>query len=183
MQLKVRPFTSDDIAGYIAYLTGMSAADSERIGLDVDRLPPAEKMAADLAASLTEPIDRVRSFMLAWCVDGEVIGHSSVKDIVAGESGRMHLHVWRSDLRGKGYGPPLFCLAALDFYERFNLQSIICEPKADNPMPNRMLRKIGFPLIKTYVGASSELSVVCEVNRYDIRRDVAESYLTLHPPR
>jgi RimJ/RimL family protein N-acetyltransferase len=182
MQLTVRPFTSGDIAGYIAYVTQMPEADSERIGLAVDRLPPAEKMAADLAASLAEPIDQVRSFMLAWCVDGVVIGHSSLKDIVAGESGRMHLHMWRSDLRGKGYGPSLFCLAALDFYERFGVRSIICEPKADNPRPNRMLRKIGFPLLKTYVGASSEISVVCEVNRYDIRRDIAERYLTLHPP-
>ena len=181
MQLTVRPFASDDIAGYVAYITEMSTAESERIGLAVDLLPPAEQMQAALAASLLEPIDRVRSFMLAWCVDGTVIGHSSVKDIVMGESGRMHLHMWRSDLRGKGYGPPLFCLAALDFYHRFDFQNIICEPKADNPMPNRMLRKIGFPLLKTYVGASSEISVVCEVNRYDIRREVAERYLTVHP--
>ena len=181
MHLTVRPFASDDISGYVAYMTQMPTADSERMGLAVDRLPPAEKMAADLAASLGEPINQVRSFMLAWCVDGEIIGHSSVKDIVAGECGRMHLHVWRSDLRGKGYGPPLFCLAALDFYERFQLKSIICEPRAANPMPNRMLRKIGFPLLETYVGASSELSVVCEINRYDIRRDVAERYLTSHP--
>jgi RimJ/RimL family protein N-acetyltransferase len=183
VHLTVRPFTADDIAGYMAYLTQMPAADAERIGLAVDRLPPPGQMRADLTASLTEPIDRVRSFMLAWCVDGTVIGHSSLKDIVAGESGRMHLHVWRSDLRGKGYGPRFFCIAALDFYERFRVRSIVCEPKADNPMPNRMLRKIGFPLLKTYVGASSELSVVCEVNCYDIRRDVAERYLTLHPPR
>lgn len=181
MQLTVRPFASGDIAGYITYVSQMPKADSERIGLAVDRLPPAERMAADLAASLAEPIDHVRSFMLAWCVDGTVIGHSSLKDIVTGESGRMHLHMWRSDLRGKGYGPSLFCLAALDFFERLEVRSIICEPKADNPMPNRMLRKIGFPLLKTFVGASSEISVVCELNRYDIRRDIAERYLTLHP--
>jgi RimJ/RimL family protein N-acetyltransferase len=183
MQLTVRPFAAEDIAGYVTYATQMPKTDSERIGLAVDRLPSPEKMHADLAASLAGPIDRARSFMLAWCIDGATIGHSSLKDIVAGESGRMHLHMWRSDLRGKGYGPPLFCLAALDLYKRFNLQTIICEPRAANPMPNRMLRKIGFPLLETYIGASSELSVLCELNRYDIRRDVAERYLTLHPPR
>ncbi|HEV2841668.1 MAG TPA: hypothetical protein VGW39_10115 [Chthoniobacterales bacterium] len=183
MQLTVRPFAPGDIAGYIAYVTEMPKAESERIGLAVDRLPPAGKMAADLAASLAEPIEQVRSFMLAWCVDGAVIGHSSVKDIVMGQSGRMHLHMWRTDLRGKGHGPRLFCLSALDFYERFDLQSIMCEPKADNPRPNRMLSKIGFPLLKTYVGASSEISLVCELNRYDIRRDIAERYLTLYPVR
>jgi len=181
MKLTVRPFAAEDIAGYIAYLTQMPAADRQNMGVAVDRLPPPEKMRADLAASLTEPVELARTFMLAWCLDGAVIGHSSLKDIVLGQSGRMHLHMWRSDLRGKGYGPSLFCLAALDFYGRFGLQSIICEPKSENPMPNRMLRKIGFPLLKTYVGTSSELSAVCELNRYEIRRDVAERYLTLHP--
>lgn len=181
MILTVRPFEADDIAGYVAYVTQMPKADAERIGLAVDRLASPEKMRADLAASLLEPIERARSFMLAWCVDGGVIGHSSLKDIVMRESGRMHLHMWGSDLRGKGYGPRLFCLSAIDFYERFDVKTIICEPKADNAMPNRMLRKIGFPLLRTYVGASSEISVVCEVNRYDIQREIAERYLTAHP--
>jgi RimJ/RimL family protein N-acetyltransferase len=181
MKLTVRPFAAEDIVGYVAYVTQMPAADAERIGLAVERLPSPEEMRADLAASLATPVNRARSFMLAWCLDGAVIGHSSLKDIVAGESGRMHLHMWRADLRGKGYGPPLFCLAALDFYERFGLQSIICEPRAANPMPNRLLRKIGFPLLETYVGASSELSVVCELNRYDIQREIAERYLMVHP--
>ena len=118
--------------------------------------------------------------MLAWCIDGKAIGHSSLKDIVLGEVGNMHLHMWRADLRGKSYGPPLFCMSALDFYERFNLKRIICEPKADNPMANRMLKKIGFPLVLTHVAASSEISVVCELNRYEILRDVAERYLHSH---
>jgi len=85
--------------------------------------------------------------------------------------------MWRADLRGRGYGPHLFCLSALDFYQRFNLERIICEPKADNPMANRMLQSIGFPLVFTHVAAGSELSVVCELNRYEILRDIAERYL------
>jgi RimJ/RimL family protein N-acetyltransferase len=68
-------------------------------------------------------------------------------------------------------------LSALDFYERFSLKRIICEPKADNPMANRLLQKIGFPLVLTRVAASSELSVVCELNRYEIPREIAERYL------
>jgi RimJ/RimL family protein N-acetyltransferase len=63
----------------------------------------------------------MRSFVLAWCISGEAIGQSSLKDIVPGNFGNMHLHMWRPDLRGKGHGPHLFCLAAVDFYERFKL--------------------------------------------------------------
>ena len=176
-RLTVRPLASEDFDGYIAYFTQASKADAERMGLAIDRVPSASRMRSDLEAMIATPLDRFHSFVLAWCLDGTTIGHSSLKDIVLGEFGSIHLHMWRADLRGKGYGPRLFCLSALDFYERFNLKQIICEPKADNPMANRLLQRIGFPLVLTHVAAGSELSVVCELNRYDVLRDVAERYL------
>jgi RimJ/RimL family protein N-acetyltransferase len=179
-RLTVRPLASEDLDGYIAYFTRPSKADAERMGLAIDRVPSAIRLRSDLEAMIAAPLDRLRSFALAWCVDGKAIGHSSLKDIVPGDFGSIHLHMWRADLRGKGYGPRLFCLSALDFYERFNLKRIICEPKADNPMANRMLKKIGFPLVLTHVAASSELSVVCELNRYEILRDIAERYAVAH---
>ena len=176
-RLTVRPLAREDFDGFIAYFTGASQADAERMGLAIDRVPSASRMRSDLEAMIAAPVDRLRSFVLAWCIDGKTIGHSSLKDIVPGDFGSIHLHMWRPDLRGRGYGPWLFCLSALDFYERFNLKRIICEPKSDNPMANRVLQKIGFPLVLTHVGAGSELSVVCELNRYEILRDVAERYL------
>jgi RimJ/RimL family protein N-acetyltransferase len=179
-RLTVRPLAREDLDAYIAYFTRPSKVDAERMGLAIDRVPSATSLRSDLEAMIATPLDRLRSFVLAWCVDGKAIGHSSLKDIVPGEFGSIHLHIWRASLRGKGYGPRLFCLSALDFYERFNLKRIICEPKADNPMANRMLEKIGFPLVLTHVAASSELSVVCELNRYEILRDVAERYAIAH---
>jgi RimJ/RimL family protein N-acetyltransferase len=179
-RLTVRPLASEDFDGYIAYFTRASKADAERMGLAIDRVPSATQLRSDLETMIATPLDRLRSFVLAWCVDGLTIGHSSLKDIVPGEVGSIHLHMWRADLRGKGYGPRLFCLSVLDFYERFNLKRIVCEPKADNPMPNRMLKKIGFPLVLTHVAAGSELAVVCELNRYEVVRDIAERYLVAH---
>ena len=180
VRLTVRPLATDDLDGYVAYFTQPSKSDAERMGLAIDRVPSPPRLRSDLEAMIAAPLDRLRSFVLAWCIDGKAIGHSSLKDIVQANFGSIHLHMWRADLRGKGYGPRLFCLSALDFYERFNLKRIICEPKADNPMANRMLKKIGFPLILTHVAASSELSVVCELNRYEILRDVAERYAVAH---
>ena len=176
-RLTVRPLASEDFDGFIAYFTRASQADAERMGLAIDKVPSPTQLRSDLEAMIKTPVDRLRSFVLAWCLDGKTIGHSSLKDIVPVEFGSIHLHTWRADLRGKGYGPRLFCLSALDFYERFNLKQIICEPKADNPMANRMLQRIGFPLVFTHVAAGSELSVVCELNRYEILRDIAERYL------
>jgi RimJ/RimL family protein N-acetyltransferase len=179
-RLTVRPLGREDFDGYIAYFTQPSKADAERMGLAIDRIPSAAQLRSNLEAMIATPLDRLRSFVLAWCIDGKTIGHSSLKDILPGDSGSIHLHMWRADLRGKGYGPRLFCLSALDFYERFNLKRIICEPKADNPVANRMLQKIGFPLVLTRVAASSELSVVCELNRYEILRDIARRYAIAH---
>ena len=179
-RLTVRPLASEDFDGYIAYFTRASKTDAERMGLAIDLVPSAAQLRSDLEAMIAAPLDRVRSFVLAWCVDGATVGHSSLKDIVPGDVGSIHLHMWRADLRGKGYGPRLFCLSVLDFYERFKLKRIICEPKADNPMANHMLKKIGFPLVSARVGTSSELSVVCELNRYAISRDIVERYLLEH---
>ena len=180
-RLTVRPLAREDFDGFIAYFTRASQADAERMGLAIDKVPSPTQLRSDLEAMIATPVDRLRSFVLAWCLDDKTIGHSSLKDIVPGEFGSMHLHMWRADLRGRGFGPRLFCLSVLDFYERFSLKRIICEPKADNPIPNRVLQKIGFPLIFTRVGASSELAFICELNRYDILRDVAERYLLAHP--
>jgi len=175
MELSVRPLVEEDFDDFINYWHGLSRADVERMGVAIDRMPSRAQMRTDLQRAV--PIDRVGSFVLAWCINGEAIGHSSLKDIVRGDFGNIHLHMWRADLRGKGYGPPLFCLAALDFYERFKLRRMICEPKADNPAPNHVLQRIGFPLISTRIGASSELSTICKLNCYQIIREVAENYL------
>jgi RimJ/RimL family protein N-acetyltransferase len=164
MELSVRPLAAKDFDGFINYWLGLSQAEIERLGVAFDRLPSSARMRSDLEAMLVAPNDGVRSFVLAWCINGEAIGHSSLKDIVPGNFGRMHLHMWRPDLRGKGHGPHLFCLAAVDFYKRFQMKRIICEPKADNSPPNRLLQRIGFPLISTHIGRSSELSRVCKLN-------------------
>ena len=178
--LTVRPLACEDFDGFIAYFMGASQADAERMGLAIDKVPSPAQLRSDLEAMLATPLDRLGSFVLAWCIDDKTIGHSSLKDIVPGEFGSIHLHMWRADLRGKGYGPLLFCLSALDFYQRFDLKRIICEPKADNPLANRMLQRIGFPLVLTHVAAGSELAFVCELNRYEILCDVAERYAIAH---
>jgi RimJ/RimL family protein N-acetyltransferase len=181
MDLSVRPLTAEDFDGFINYWLGLSEAEIERLGVAIDRLPSAAQMRSDLEAMVAAPDNRVRSFVLAWCINGEAIGHSSLKDIVPGDSGSIHLHMWRAGLRGKGHGPHLFCLAVIDLYERFKLKRIICEPKAYNQPPNRLLQRIGFPLILTRVGRSSELSSICKLNRYDIMREIADTYLATRP--
>jgi RimJ/RimL family protein N-acetyltransferase len=183
MTLSIRPLAREDFDNFINYWRGLSQPELEHLGVASDRLPSAARMRFDLEAMLAASNDTLRTFVLAWCINGHAIGHSSLKDIVPAETGSMHLHMWCADLRGKGYGGYLFCLAAIDFYERFKLKRIICEPKADNPSPNRLLQKIGFPRVATRIGRSSELSTICKLNRYDIAREIAEHYLLARSSR
>lgn len=177
-QLSVRPLDREDVDGFVAYFNGLTKEDCARMGIEPGWIPSPEKLRADIEAIMGSLAPT--TLILAWCIDGKVIGHSSLKDVIPGEFGAMHLHMWRADLRGHGYGPRLFCLSVLDIYDRFKLKRIICEPKADNATPNRMLQKVGFPFILTHVAASSELTRPCELNRYEILREVAERYLENH---
>ena len=92
VRLTVRPLASEDLDGYIAYFTRPSKADAERMGLAIDRVPPATRLRSELEAMIAAPSDRLHSLALAWCVDGKTIGHSSLKDLVPGDfAGGQHL--------------------------------------------------------------------------------------------
>lgn len=169
----------------VDYFHGASDADLGRMGVvDRARLPPADEWTCKLEATLRGPAGAAGSAYLAWLVDGQRVGFASLKNLKPGEGADMHLHMWSAPHRGQGHGAILFCLSVLEAFDRFRLRRAVCEPKASNPMPNRMLAKVGFPLAKTYTGASSELSRTTELNQYAVQRDIAEAYiqkLGLHP--
>ncbi|MQR02591.1 GNAT family N-acetyltransferase [Glaciimonas soli] len=181
--LSVRRIQLEDIPPIVNYWTSASDAHLERMGSDKTKLPNATQFQTDLQHIYDTPDQEAKTFYSIWLVNNQAIGFSSLKNIAYGESGEMHLHIWNGDFRGKGYGPRLFCLSVLDFYKRFKLKKLKCEPRASNPLPNRMLQKIGFPLIDSFVGASSEISLVVELNRYDLPIGIAERYLAnVRPP-
>jgi RimJ/RimL family protein N-acetyltransferase len=167
----------DEAPLVVRYFTQASPADIDRMGVDPAKLPDPAAWERSLRATLSNPPPASPSAYFTWLVAGEAVGFSSLKDVRVGGSASQHLHMWSAGHRGQGFGPVLFCLTALEGYARFGLRSIACEPKASNPMPNRLLQKAGFPLVRTYEGASSDLSSVTLLNRYDVRRDVAEAYL------
>ena len=173
----VRPLTAEDIPLVIRYWLDATPEYLRSMGADPEKLPSEAQFRADLERILPTPPRQSSTFYLIWLVDGHPVGFNSLKRIVYGESGDMHLHMWDAGIRGKGYGGRLFCLAALEFFRLFRLQRVICEPSASNPAPNRMLQRVGFPLVQTYVGRSSEVSLVSELNRYQIDPEVARRYL------
>lgn len=179
--LSTRPIRHEDIELVARYWTEASPEDLARMGVDPAKVPAVDAYRAIFEEWLSTPESRWTWYPTIWVVDESAVGYSTVKDLRPGQDGSLHLHVWAKAMRGKGYGAPLFCLTAVSLYDRFRLRTLRCEPKADNPYPNGMLRKVGFPLEKTYVGASSELAAVCELASYRIDRVVAEKYLAKYP--
>ena len=173
----VRPLELSDIPHIVNYWLESSPEALVRMGADASKMPPVEQFEISLKSTLGHANQDAKVAYQIWLVNGISIGFSSLKNIQFGESGEMHLHMWNSSFRGKGYGAILFCLSAMNFYKEFRLKTIKCEPIASNPMPNRMFHKIGFPLVDTRIGASSELSLICELNQYNIALNVAAQYL------
>jgi RimJ/RimL family protein N-acetyltransferase len=177
MELRVRPWVQDDISKIVRYWKTISEADAERMGCDLPRFPSSEEYERILGEQLQAPHETAIAFYSMWVANGETIGFASLKNIQYGIRGEMHLHIWDASERGKGIGSRLFCLSAIDFFERFKVREIVCEPQASNPYPNRMLRKVGFPLTGSRMGRSSELSKELLLNTYAITKEAAFNHL------
>jgi ribosomal protein S18 acetylase RimI-like enzyme len=59
-------------------------------------------------------------------------------------------------------------LSLREYFRRYELRLIVCEPSARNPGPNRLLQKLGFSIARTYVTTPSDVNREHEVNRYEI---------------
>jgi [ribosomal protein S5]-alanine N-acetyltransferase len=172
-ELLVRPFvTPADYYGMIDYFHGASDELLLRMGVDRSKLP-ARAAWFDHAwrdQQLPETDPRRDRFFLAWLFDGVVVGHSSINQIRWGEQAHAHLHMWRSDLRRAGTGTEFFKRSVSIYFERFDLDVVNVEPRADNPPPNRVLEKLGFRFIERYRTIPGPVNFEQDVNRYEMDR-------------
>ncbi len=171
MRLTVRPFESPlEYRRMIDYFLG--GDDSFLLGMGVDRAKLPEREVWLQAALIDhERSDHAKTrFYVAWLCGVEQVGHSSISHLQPHEVAHVHLHLWRPQLRRSGLGAR-FLARSLDFYfARFGLESIVSEPFAGNPAPNRVLKKLGFRFLKRYRTVPSGIASEQEVNRWEITR-------------
>jgi RimJ/RimL family protein N-acetyltransferase len=142
------------------------------MGVDVERLPARDAWLASALQDFERP-DRSRSrFYVAWVLGDETVGHSSISHIMFGRRAHVHLHLWRPELRGSGLGPGFLARSIDLYFERFELEQLICEPFADNAGPNRAVARLGFVLEKRYRTTPTEIALEQDVNRYVLERGV-----------
>lgn len=169
----VRPFDSrDDYIAMIDYYHGLADWQMLLMGIDQSRLPSRESWLEsawrDHALPETDP-GRDR-FYLAWMLDGEQVGHSSINQIQWGKQASAHLHLWRPDLRKAGIGSQFFRHSISTYFSRFDLKLVVVEPHAENPAPNRVLEKLGFQFVKRYRCVPGPFNLEQDVNRYEVER-------------
>lgn len=176
MLFSVRPMMKSELHIIANYLLGYGIQNAARMGL-VDSIPDAETLISANSLDYDRPVEKKRSFHLLWMINEKPVGFCSLLDIKYDDIASIHLHIYDETMRGRGFGGHLFCLSVIDLFDRFSLKRMICEPRAENEMPNRMLRKVGFLLRGKRFGVSSALSAPSNLNTYEIEQSVAARYL------
>ena len=167
--IEVRPFSdATDYESMVDYFLAGDDAFLTTMGVDRSKLPEREAWLRSLALDHQRDDARKDRCYLAWLHRGRRVGHSSISKIRIGEEAYIHLHLWRQDLRKGGLGTEFFRASADYFADRFRLQRLLCEPKADNAAPNRVLSKLGFRFVRRYKTVPGDINVEQEVHRYEL---------------
>jgi RimJ/RimL family protein N-acetyltransferase len=141
------------------------------MGVDIGKMPSRENWHQMLGEQLIQDYPEKKSYCLIWTVDHEPIGHSNVNKIKFGEEAYMHLHIWNTGTRQKGYGVKLVKKSLPYFFKNLGLKTLYCEPYALNPAPSKVLEKVGFSFVKEYKTTPGWINFEQQVNRWELTLD------------
>jgi len=174
-KIKVSEVTASEVSLIGDYWFNADAAYLKGMGADKHKLPTREDFAKMLHNQLSLPYSEKAAYALIWKLDDVPVGHSNINAIKFGTEAKMHLHVWHGQNRKSGFGSK-FVLQSMPFYfQKFNLQKLICEPYALNPAPNKTMEKLGFSLIKRYTTIPGSINFEQEVNRWEMTKEQFEA--------
>ena len=176
--LSVREMQETDVQQIIEYWLDAKVSFLTNMGVDVKKIPSEDEWRKMLLEQLNKPLNEKQSYCIIWLIEGVPAGHSNVNKIIFGEEAFMHLHLWESTVRRKGYGVKLVKKTLPYFFSRLQLKKLYCEPYALNPAPNNTLEKIGFSFVKRYVTTPGWLNFEQEVNRWELSRDDFDSKIS-----
>ena len=170
---------SSDIEDILTYWREASDEDLTRLGEPSRPDEEENRKFFKWFCETDHTLEEAGEDILIWEANGKSIAYCTLKQFKIPAYGQVHLHMWAKDLRGKGYGAVLFCLSVLHFRDKYQIRDLYCCPKTDNPMPNRMLTRIGFPttesndcLVREYTDGR-----FVEHTKYHLSYDVIYKYL------
>ena len=173
MTYTVREMQLAETRSMIRYFLDASADFLVGLGVDKDKLPGESEWFDLLAKDFLRPLEEKQFYYLVWQANGVPIGHCNINKIEFGRSAFMHLHIWQAQNRRSGCAAQLLKSSIRQFFERFELQELFCEPYAKNPAPNNALPKAGFEWLQTYDTTPGWIAFHQPVNRWSLDRERA----------
>jgi len=177
MNISVREIQLKDVDLIADYWLNSDPAFLEQMGVDLSKLPTRFELTEMLTTQVNHNLKDKKSYALIWELNGTQIGHSNVNQIKYGEAATMHLHLWKSNTRKQGIGSALVKKSLPFYFENLKIKTLICEPFALNPAPNRTLKKIGFEFIKKHRTIPGTLNFEQDVNRWELTKESFENKL------
>ena len=168
MSCTVREMWHSEVPRVVDYFHTMDLATYDRLGVDANRVPAREEWIEMVQSDFDNPIKVRKHFYVTWLLDDHPIGHSNINDIQFSEQAFMHLHIWQPAARHQGHAQCFLRESVRIYFERFRLQRVYCQPKAENLAPQRALEKAGFSHVRTYHTTPGRLNVPQDVSLWMI---------------
>ncbi len=172
MDLTITELPPEHFAKVVDYFIEADPRFLLGMGAEKSLLPSRESWIAALQKEYDKPLRQKELFYVQWNYEGRPIGHSNINKIEFGAFANMHLHMWDASLRQNGLGRRFVELSITEYFEKFELQYLICEPYAANPAPNKTLPKLGFEFVRSYETVPGKICFPQMVNRYELPRVV-----------
>ena len=171
MKTGVRDMEEADIEMVVDYFIDADEGSLLAMGADLNRLPSRKAWLTIMTDVLKLPDKEKDRYYQIWMLDDEPIGHSNINKIIYGDHAYMHLHMWQMTNRNTGLGYELLKLSIPNYFSRFELKKLVCEPYALNVAPNKTLKKLGFAFIKSYDTIPGNLAFHQSVIRYELTKE------------
>ena len=171
MKLNIRELQVNDIEKIVDYFIDADAEFLKAMGADKSKLPKREKWIKKLESEFKKSYENKEFYYIIWLLDNQVVGHSNVNNIEFEKSATMHLHLWNNSKRKSGLGLEFLRLTIPYYFKNLKLEKLICEPSSNNIAPNKVLKNLGFELVRTYDTTPGWINFHQTVNRYELTKN------------
>ncbi len=180
MKLTVREIQANEIEKIVNYFVNADNEFLKAMGADKSKLPEKNEWIEKMEYEFKKSYREKEFYYIIWLFDNQAIGHSNINNIEFGKSATMHLHLWNNDKRKSGLGLDFLRLTLSYYFENFELEKLICEPFSKNMAPNKVLKNLGFELIRTYDTTPGWINFHQTVNRYELQKEQLKTLKTAH---
>jgi RimJ/RimL family protein N-acetyltransferase len=168
----VRELELSEVSFRIDYFLDASDEYLQTLGVGRARLPEREAWLAHYEYEFSLPIRERESYLLAWELDGELVGFSTADPFTFGSEAFMHLHIRVPNRRGSGLGVQFTRRSAALYFSTLELECLYCQPNAFNVAPNRTLQKAGFRYVQTFIDQPHPINFRQPLTRWVLERSM-----------